>query len=91
MTIKNGFKVDWKVLAVVIGLAVQVGAVGAFYGKTTTRLDSIDERLEKIEGRVEGGTNDRYRGENAERDFRLRDERINRLEDRVNEIEKDAG
>lgn len=91
MTTKNGIRVDWKILAVVIGLAVQVGAVGAFYGKTTARLDSIDKRLEKIEGQVDGGTNDRYRGENAERDFRLRDERINRLEDRINEIEEDTG
>ncbi len=89
MPTKNVIKLDWKVLAVIVGLAVQVGAIGAFYGKTTTRLDAIDKQLAKIEKQVEGGTNQRYREPDAERDFRLRDERLKALADRVDKLEKD--
>ncbi len=86
MPTKNGSRVNWKISVVVV-LAMQIGAIGAFYGRTNARLDSIDRRLAKIESRVEGGTNDRYRGENAERDFKLRDQMIQTLADRIDKLE----
>ncbi len=85
-TTKNGTKINWKI-SVIVFLAMQIGAVGAFYGKTTARLDSIDKQLAKIEKQLEGGTNQRYREPDAERDFKLRDAMIEALADRVEKLE----
>ncbi len=88
MTIKEvGTKVNGnlKIILLVLALVGNGVTVGIFYGRTEARLESIDKRLE----RIEGGMDDRYRGVNAKRDFEVRDKRIDRLEDKLDEYKSE--
>lgn len=51
-------------------------------------LQHLDQGLASLENKVEASTSDRYRGSDAERDFKLRDQRIDDLGKRVGRLEQ---
>ncbi len=53
------FGKNWKVLSVIIAIALQWGATRATLHSQEKRLDRIDSRIESIEGRIYNVISDR--------------------------------
>lgn len=85
---ENGFRLEQHV-----GTIMQAAVLGllAWSLNTTvamrTEVGVLQAQVASIQTTINQGTNDRYRGSDAARDFMARDREISRLEDRVTKLE----
>ena len=75
----------WGSLGTVVGVLITFVTAVSTHSEDIARLT---ERIDNLVDIVESGTSDRYRGVDAARDFRLRDQRIDHNAREIEELKK---
>lgn len=77
--------------AVVIALLSHFGAGIWWAAVVTTKLDFVQSSVLNLKMEMKDGTSDRYRSSEAEKDFRVINQRMDRYEDRLINLERNPG
>lgn len=83
---KTMMEKHFQTIVVTILLAVS-GWVAVTTQGTSVQVATLQVKVEGLQERLDAGNIDRYRSADAARDLLLRDQRIDRLEDRIEALE----
>ena len=85
----NGYKLLRNMLLVILPLLIlEIGTTIWWAASITVRVEHLEEKLIKLEESVSKEMDDRYRSRDAARDFTIRDDQLDDLDNRLRALEK---